>query len=1129
MRKKSTDLKSAKLHRIIRGNPSLALFISASLIGSARADQHGLPPAGPLSSDAVSVGARIQNRLLQTSKNLILPTNILDAHDSLLLRELLLTQGVELDLGARAGINKTLMQEFLTELKNDELLNSALDIELLLDSKADSTMSLHSSIIFPPESADRTDRKNGVIKDWQLLWLDPVVNGQTSSDVYEKASETESELREGVSSRWNVDLVLTRPATPEEIILLEEKAGVAAAAGAPLPGANVTDGASISAHASTDTEVIATESAPLSSNTPVPKPASPSGGSPPDATGPGVGVPSVPIAAAPPVPGAGVPSSTAIGPPVGLVPDLDSGESRSETEAPPDVVTDGIFSISDEVPEGFESLAGSQFLVVDVKYNGEPIGSVAITVTGEELTIDEPAALVALMPNVLEPEELVEAFSYPLPTNANKICYGPDDPPGCGQLDVELVGVIYDESNLLLDVFVNSNYQQVVSPLSTRYLPQPESKNTSILSVYGTASDLPGEEQNVDLSARGLFGYGDGNVATEVDYNTRSDRQRLNQLKLTHHFPDHELVAGSYSYQTGGALPDINLLGVGFASSLKTRVDLEHAFSTELVVYLARRSVVQLVVDDKIYYGESYPAGNQAIDTRLLPDGTYDVELRILDSQSGSRVETRRFTKSTQLPPRGETMFQITAGTPLLINENFIFPETAGVGVAGFSFARRLSDQSSYRLGLLQFGSNSFLQAGYIYLGEFVSFQFGGSAGGDNTRAASARLSWLKDNLSVGMSAEQFSSEADVTENRAYEQFYTDDFRQLTFSINRAFKTFSLGGRWNYRETDNEATGNTTTLGQYALYYRRPLFRSRSLRGLLDASVLQDDTDRRFSLQVKFFIDRGQWSTGLGAAIEQGDNQGRGYQVGIDTRWQNSDRERYQWEAGFYADTSKLGDTAGASLTLDHPWYQAGLSSDVNLDATTSENTSSVAFFNAHIGADRHGVALGGSDFAQAGVIVDVQGQPKGARFDIIVNNIKASTGSIGERQFIGLQPFENYEVRFRPHTVLSNGVDKESFKFTLYPGGVQRIEILAQQKVLLIATLVNQFGETVENALIDYGANPILIEEGGFFQGEVVPGETVLVKPSVGPECEFVVPDADGEEVLVLDEPLLCSVVQTD
>jgi len=199
------------------------------------------------------------------------------------------------------------------------------------------------------------------------------------------------------------------------------------------------------------------------------------------------------------------------------------------------------------------------------------------------------------------------------------------------------------------------------------------------------------------------------------------------------------------------------------------------------------------------------------------------------------------------------------------------------------------------------------------------------------------------------------------------------------------------------------------------------------------------------------------------------------------------------------------------------------MSTDINLDAGSGNDLNTIAFASAHFGADARGVALGGADFAQAGVIIDVKGEPAGSPFDILVNDFKTSTGEIGTQQFIGLRPFESYRIRFRPQTVLSNGLDKEDYEFTLFPGSVQRIEVLAEQKILLIATLVNRFGELIENALVEHGPNPVLIEEGGFFQAEVLPGETLVVKPVSGESCEFVVPPADGEEVVVVDEPILC------
>ncbi len=1106
------------------------------MAGTVRADEPNVLPVAADAADSVSTGApRSSNTLNQVAPGLLLPTSVLDQHDSQLLRELLLVQGIELDLGERELLDRTAVLDLWQTFGLDEVLSATLDLELLSRHTREGVVSVHSAIIFPDSAPPVENHEHGISKDWQILWLDQD-RGSTSSTRFEQPEPQSTEFVDGVTTGWNVEMVLTRPATPEEIQLLQAQTGSTgggfAAALSSTPAVTGTQ-----SPGSVGSELQSTEESPAVSENSATVPGTGTGLA---ATGAGLAAPVAPGTAVPDISQAG--SNPPVSPPgssddesfegrfnVAGVPiaadDLQSGtgaagttdeEARNTTEA----VTDGLFSISEDVPEGFEQLAGPQTYVVDIVFNGVTVGATGITAIDDEVIIDVPEELLAMLPGVLQPEVVLAELSAPLPANLDKICYGLDEPEGCGQLEVDVVGVIFNENDLTLDVFIASAYQAKQSIDRDRYLPPPEQANTTILSVQAVASDLQNDESSVDLAARALAGYGRGHLSTELDYNTRTERQRLHEFKLTHHFTDYELIAGTYAYHPGGGLRDIPLVGTSVATSLKTRIDLEHAFSTELVVYLQRRSVVQLVVDDRVYAGDSYAAGNQVLDTSNLPDGTYEVEIRILDPQSGSRVERRLFTKSTQIPPRDETVYQFTAGVPLLFNDNHIFPDTTDSVVGGVSLSRRLTDQSAYRLGLVQLDSNSLLQAEYIYLGEHVSFQLTGSVGGENTSASAVRAGWHKDSLSLSLSAEHFSSDVDAGDNQVYEQFYSDDYRQVSFSLNRAYKTFSVGGRWNYRENDGEA--GLDEARQYALYYRRPLLRHRYLKGFFDASVQVDEFDERLNLQVKFFVDRGNWSSGIGSEVSLGEND-TDVRGTVDTRWRNSDKERYQWSVGLYADTNELGESAGASLALDHPWYQAGLSSDINLNAESGQRQNSLAFVSANFGADARGIALGGADFAQAGVIIDVRGEPAGARFDILIDEIKASSGEIGTRQFIGLRPYQNYRIRLRPQTLLSNGLDEKDYEFTLFPGGVKRIDLVAEQKILLIATLVNQFGELIENAVVDYETNPVLIEAGGFFQAEVIPGDTLTVNLSSGEQCEFIVPPPDGEEVLVLDEPILC------
>jgi len=816
------------------------------------------------------------------------------------------------------------------------------------------------------------------------------------------------------------------------------------------------------------------------------------------------------------------PPST-LGPPTsltiddGVPPGFDSLESGGDDSG-------GVFGFGDDVPAGFENLAGPQIQYVDIYFNERKIGATSITATPEIVTFDNPAEVAQMLSSLKSSVPIETLLVGPFDTNGHLICYTTGDPPGCGFVEADPVAIIYNESDLRVDLFIAPELQSVQSLERLRYLPVAGRKNTSILSVYTVASKLEDEDADIDFSARSLLGYGRGNFSIEADYNSRSERKRLREFKLTHFFNDYEIQAGTYFTSTGGALSDVDLIGGSFATSYKSRIDLERAFSSELVVFLQRESVVQIAIDDRIYAGGSYEAGNQALDTTALPDGTYQVQIRIVDPVTGTRVETRAFTKSALIPPKGTSVIGTSVGNVLEYDGDNALPDVTNVSVVGFSLANRFTDQSAYKLGLLQFGTQSFFQTEFIYLGESFSLQLAASAGDDSTVASAFRVAFAHKGVSINLSSRTFASEFNPEEGSAYQQIFTNDYKQASASISKAFSRFSVGARASYRR--EEVDQGFTESNQYAVYYRQPVLRRKNLRGFVDANFQKDDVEKRLRLQFNLYFGRGQFNGGLNTAARRVDEQDWQYDWGLNAGWHSSNAQAWQWRAGANVRSEQGNRSAGINADVDHPWFAAGVATNWNEVASGETTQNSIASLGAHVGLDRKGLAVGGSDFAQAGVIIAVKGQPAGARFDVFVNNLKTASGEIGATQFIGLQPFERYSVKLVPQTTLSNGLGEEIHEFTLYPGTVERISITARQEILLVGTLIDESGELIANALMQTEPNPLIVDASGYVQAELPPGAVVPVKLADGSYCEFVVPDAGGEDILVMAEPIVCKAI---
>jgi len=793
----------------------------------------------------------------------------------------------------------------------------------------------------------------------------------------------------------------------------------------------------------------------------------------------------------------------------------------SPIDSKPNNSSGDVLTMNDDVPPGFEALSEPQYVYVDVYFNDNLIGATGIISTPEDITFDDPEEVARLLQESVTSTELVNWLSGPLPTNGHLACFGPNDPEGCGVVPADPLAVIYDAASLRLDVFIHQGLQSIAARAVQRHLPSPPAAYTAILSTYAIVSKLDGEQTGVDLSGRGLFSYGRGNISAHADYNNRQERSRLRELKLSHYFNDYELTAGTYAMHSGGSLTDINLIGVGFSSSFKTRVDLEHAFSSQLVVYLPRRSIVQLLVDGRVYAGDSYEAGNQALDTGPLPDGTYEIEINIIDPTTGTRSERRIFTKSTQIPPRGETIISVGAGLARDGQSDSTTPKASSLGVLGASVTRRLTDQSALRLGMLQYQNDSFFQSGWTYLGPALSLQATASVGESNLKAASVQAAASIKNTTLGMGLRHFSSSKTPSVGSIESEFFLPDFSQASFTASHTFERFSLGAQSSIR-LEKDASGNTVPEHSHSLFAQKPLFRKRYQRGVLTSRYQYTTTERRADLGIKIYLGKGDFDTNLGLRGIRPDDGPHTWQLDLAANWQPTINGLGNMQNGVYLSKSPSQSSRGVRLELAHPTFKASAATDLS-ESGGNEVKNSIASISAHFGLDNQGAGMGGSDFSQSGVVIDVNGSPQNAKFDIVVNNAKVSVGSIGRQQFIGLQPFNHYELKLVPHTLLGNGLDSQVHSFTLFPGTVKRINIDAKRQVLLIAMITDENGDTVFDAVAKTDSNTLIIRDDGILQAEVLEGEVLNIRKKDGSQCSLAVPDLLLEDVVIPDDPLVC------
>ena len=530
---------------------------------------------------------------------------------------------------------------------------------------------------------------------------------------------------------------------------------------------------------------------------------------------------------------------------------------------------------------------------------------------------------------------------------------------------------------------------------------------------------------------------------------------------------------------------------------------------------------MQLLVDGRVYAGDSYAAGNQVLDTRALPDGTYPVEIRIVEADGSTRSEFRTFTRSAAIPPRGEPVFSATAGVARI--DETLLPEGPDPLVAGFSLSQRLGDRAAWQIGMLQLDARSFGQSEFVYLGERLSLQAAFVLGADDTAATSLRAGWTRAGGTLSAGYRHFASDVARDGDPLLESLYPEEGVQWDVTASGALGRYGVRASASrlLRQVEDGERGEST---QYELGLRRPLFRRRDLRGTVEAGVRHGDGESFVTLGVAVAVDRGRWRSGAGLDAVRTEDGGSGVAQLATLDYARSGERGVDWGAGIHGRRGGEREAGGARAWLEHPRYRATLASDADRSGRGEAKVSSIATLSTHVGLDTRGAAVGGTDIAESGLIVAVDGEPAGESFDIVVNGVRAAVGQIGETRFIGLRPFESYAVKLVPQGMLSNGLGEEVHEFALYPGNVERIDIVAETRVLLIAALVDERGTPLGSAVVETGENPQVSDADGIVQIEASPGGELVVRALDGRRCTFVVPDAPpATEMLIPDEPLIC------
>ncbi len=781
------------------------------------------------------------------------------------------------------------------------------------------------------------------------------------------------------------------------------------------------------------------------------------------------------------------------------------------------------FEVSDEPPPGFEDLAEEQTTEVDLYFGGKALGAAFATFSPDSFEFDDPTSIAEAIPNVKEISVVADALSGVLEPHIDLLCLEPGNPPKCGILEPEKAGIIFDADNFRVDVFVHPALLRLSRLNIDRYLPLPEIGFSTITTLTGAFSGMSSQEEHYNLILQTLAAYHLGRIRGIGRWSEENGAE-IDTLLGEIDWRDHEMGFGMFNVKSMSLLGLPDVLGVRFSSSFKSRLDLAQAYGNQLSVFLPRRSRVQFFRENRVLYSEIYDAGNQILDTSALPNGSYDIELRIRDLVSGEeRRETHFFAKSTELPPFGEYFYFAETGLLRANSQNRKLPTYTNQPLLRLGLSKRLSTNFGYAADFLAIDREAILGINLFTMGRNKRLQLGGIMADNGVYGLDTQGFIKFGNFSSTLSVRHLW---DVPISKSDDDNLTllpSAFTQINFFTNYKYGKAKFRLRANWRQRGKNTVPSYTITPSIRL----PLIRNRHFYANLELEYTLSNTDKLFLARIRFSQNTPHWGINANARLKHQPNnieQETRLLGDVSLNWNDNDL----WDADVRTSATFVKAEQQTSTRLKSDYRgNLGKFSAFAEQTQSSEGVQKTFYgsnFTLGIVTDPEGMVWGSGEMGVSGVIVDIRGEPKGATFDVLVNNQQRGIASIGYPRLLPLKPYMTYQIRLKPRPETYADYDASIRSITLYPGNSQRLVWKVEQVFILIATIVTPNGKPVANAEVEGAINPADTDFDGTFQAEVRSNSELLILLEKGAKCRVQLPAAlKAKDGIVIIDELIC------
>jgi hypothetical protein len=789
-----------------------------------------------------------------------------------------------------------------------------------------------------------------------------------------------------------------------------------------------------------------------------------------------------------------------------LIPDTESVKDTVDPEK------ESAFYFADAPPEGFEYLTAAQTTEVDIYFGNEMILSTMARFDLTSIEFINPQEIVALLPQIKEPAAITSAISGTLNPHTEELCLNKLQ-HNCGILKPSIAEIIFDANRFRVNLFINPLYLNEQTLQSQIFLPTPENNLSSVNIFTARTSGGRKLEQRSYLSSNNIISYGATRLLSQARLHS-DDGLILETARLEHERGKWTYAAGtmeSTSYVSSLATTQ-GFLGLRAARTLNTRTDLRLSSASNIYIFFNERSYVEIIKDGKVFDSGFYEYGNQQLDTSNLPEGVYDITVRITNNR-GEELQTHLFSRSSVLPPQDHALHFFEAG--VLLEKNTIgdinkAPKTSDVSFVHSGSRMRITDRFGAEIEALNTSEDTALaQVGLYYFLPGLFFHGGALRGNNQTQGQFFDLNFSHRLFSLGLSYRDLETHQVETNS----SFQTGTKTAVTLGAR------ILGGSLVGRATNNASLEVDT---EYSLSYRRSLLR----RGNTHAY-----------LTLNWNSNQGGDTMAMGLQLSGGNNQHR---ETLATRWNDSSGHStlqtegtftrfHQHKGELYGSTTvsaqaeKDQQSLGLHIKGDSRYGNGFLKTQNQRYSDSAKNqTTYAAGAQAVVITGASAVALGNSKLGRSGIIVDLNGQCED-NFEVRIDNHTRAIATTNSNKPVLLPPYQSYDVTLKSTGNSLVRFDAKPQTVTLYPGNVTHLKWDVDPMFVVTGQAIYADGKPVENTRITNLEEFSGTDENGWFQVELSKMKVLELTPTEGPACEIKLPEqSEYEDVIVLDQ-LVC------